>query len=77
MFGALAITLGWKTRVVAVLLAGFSLLTAVMSHNNLADQTQLIMFFKNLSIAGGFLLLAANGPGVLSLERRFEKKSAR
>jgi putative oxidoreductase len=75
VLGALAIILGWKTRVVAFLLAGFSLLTAVAFHNNLADQTQMIMFFKNLSIAGGFLLLLANGPGPLSLDRRSAKKS--
>jgi putative oxidoreductase len=74
VFGALAIVLGWKTRVVAFLLAGFSLLTAVAFHNNLADQTQMIMFFKNLSIAGGFLLLVANGAGPLSLDRRSIKK---
>ena len=44
--GALAIVLGWKTRVAAVLLAGFSVLTALTFHNNLADQTQMIMFSK-------------------------------
>ena len=76
VFGALAIVLGWKTRVVAFLLAGFSLLTAVTFHNNLADQTQMIMFFKNLSIAGGFLLLVANGAGPLSLDRRSVKKGS-
>jgi putative oxidoreductase len=76
VFGALAIVLGWKTRVVAFLLAGFSLLTAVAFHNNLADQTQMIMFLKNLSIAGGFLLLVANGAGPLSLDRRAVKVSS-
>jgi len=76
VFGALAIVLGWKTRVVAFLLAGFSLLTAITFHNNLADQTQMIMFFKNLSIAGGFLLLVANGAGPLSLDRRSRKKGS-
>jgi putative oxidoreductase len=70
ILGSLAIVLGWKTRVVAFLLAGFSLLSALTFHNNLADQTQMIMFFKNLSIAGGFLLLVANGAGSLSLDRR-------
>jgi putative oxidoreductase len=74
VLGALAIILGWKTRIVAFLLAGFSLLTAIAFHNNLADQTQLIMFFKNLSIAGGFLLLVANGAGPLSLDRRSANK---
>ncbi len=76
VFGGLAIVLGWKTRAVAFLLAGFSLLAAVTFHNNLADQTQMIMFFKNLSIAGGFLLLVANGAGPLSLDRRAVKKSS-
>jgi putative oxidoreductase len=73
VLGSLAIILCWKTRVAAFLLAGFSLLTAVTFHNNLADQTQMIMFFKNLSIAGGFLLLVVNGAGPLSLDRRFAK----
>jgi putative oxidoreductase len=73
ILGGLAIVLGWKTRIVAFLLAGFSVLTAVIFHRNFADQTQMIMFLKNLSIAGGFLLLVANGPGRLSLDRRFAK----
>ncbi|MGO8948295.1 MAG: DoxX family protein, partial [Ktedonobacterales bacterium] len=76
VLGGLAILLGWKTRVVAFLLAGFSLLTAVTFHNKLADQTQMIMFFKNLSIAGGFLLLVANGAGSLSLDRRSVNKGS-
>jgi putative oxidoreductase len=75
ILGSLAIIAGWKTRVVAVVLAGFSLLTALTFHNNLTDQTQMIMFFKNLSIAGGFLILAANGPGLLSLDRRAARRA--
>jgi putative oxidoreductase len=71
--GALAIILGWKTRIVAGLLAGFSVLTALTFHNNFADQIQMIMFLKNISIAGGFLLLIANGAGPLSLDRRWRK----
>jgi putative oxidoreductase len=74
VLGGLAIVLGWKTRVAALLLAGFSLLTAVIFHNNFADQIQMAMFFKNLSIAGGFLLLVVNGAGPLSLDRRSAKK---
>jgi putative oxidoreductase len=74
IFGSLAIVLGWKTRVAALLLAGFSVLTAFVFHNHLADQTQMLMFFKNLSIAGGCLLLAANGAGPLSLDQRAAKQ---
>jgi putative oxidoreductase len=77
VLGSLAIILGLKTRAAAILLAGFSLLTAVTFHNNLADQIQMIMFFKNLAIAGGFLLLVANGPGPLSLAQRAAKAGRR
>ena len=70
LLGALAIVLGWKTRIVAFLLGGFSLLSALIFHNNLGDQMQMIMFLKNVSIAGGFLLLVANGAGPLSIDRR-------
>jgi putative oxidoreductase len=68
--GALAIILGWRTRAAAILLGGFSLLTAFIFHSNFADQTQMIMFLKNVSIAGGFLLLVVHGAGPLSLDRR-------
>lgn len=71
--GALAVILGWKTRAAAALLAGFSVLTALTFHNNFADQVQMVMFLKNLSIAGGLLLLVANGAGPLSVDRRLTK----
>ena len=73
VLGAIALIVGWKTRVTAFLLAGFTLLAGVLFHNNFADQIQSIMFFKNVAIAGGLLLLVANGPGALSLDRRFAK----
>ena len=70
LLGSLAVIVGWKTRAAAALLAGFSLLAAFLFHNNFADQIQMIMFLKNVSIAGGFLLLVANGAGAISLDRR-------
>jgi len=73
VLGALAIILGWRTRIIAFLLAGFSLLSALIFHSNFADQIQTIMFLKNVAIAGGFLLLVANGAGPLSLDRRLVK----
>ena len=73
ILGALAVIVGWKTRVFAFLLAGYSLLTAVIFHSNFGDQIQMIMFLKNVSIAGGFLLLMANGSGPLSIDRRIAR----
>jgi len=70
LLGALAIALGWRTRLVAVLLAGYSVLTALVFHMNFADPVESVMFLKNLSIAGGFLLLVAHGAGGYSLDAR-------
>ncbi|MGH8050380.1 MAG: DoxX family protein [Arenimonas sp.] len=70
VIGALAIMLGWHTRKVAFVLAGFTLATGVLFHNNFADQIQMIMFLKNVSITGAFLLLVANGAGRFSLDAR-------
>jgi putative oxidoreductase len=72
-FGAIAIILGWQTRVAALLLAGYTLLAALIFHTNFADQIEMIMFLKNVSIAGGFLLLAVHGAGPISLDRRLAK----
>ena len=68
VLGAVAIVAGWQTRITAFLLAGFTLLSALIYHNDFGDQVQLIMFLKNVSIAGGFLLLAANGAGRFSMD---------
>jgi putative oxidoreductase len=73
VLGAIAIIIGWQTRVTALLLAGYSLLTALVFHTNFADQIEMIMFLKNVSIAGGLLLLVVNGAGPLSVDRRLAK----
>lgn len=66
----LLIAVGWHTRLAALALAGFSIAAAVLFHANFGDQMQMIMFMKNISIAGGFLLLTANGAGAWSLDQR-------
>ena len=70
VLGALAVMLGWKTRMAAFLVAGFSLLSAICFHHNFANQMEMIQFLKDTSIAGGFLLLVANGAGRRSIDRR-------
>ncbi len=70
----LAVIVGWWTRSAAFALAGFSILSALIFHFNLADQLQFIMFVKNFAIAGGFLFLVANGPGVYALDNRAASK---
>lgn len=70
IFAAIAIIVGAYARIAAFLLAGFSLMTAFVFHFNFADQIQTIMFLKNISIAGGLLLLVSAGPGAFSLHAR-------
>jgi putative oxidoreductase len=66
----LLIVVGYRTRIVATLLAGFCLLTAAIFHNQFADQIQMIMFLKNLAMTGGLALLASVGPGSLSVDAK-------
>lgn len=65
---AALLIIGFQTRIVAVLMALFTVVTAVAFHSNLADQGQFINFFKNISIAGGLLQIAAFGGGALSVD---------
>jgi len=66
----IAVILGFYARSAAFLLAGFSILTAIIFHFDFADQIQSVMFLKNVSIAGGLLLLVSAGPGALSMNSR-------
>jgi len=67
--GGLAILAGFMTRWVALALAGFSLVAAVLFHLDFGNQMQTIMLMKNLAIAGGFLALAAAGPGAFAVDK--------
>ncbi len=70
ILGALAIILGWKTRFVAVAMAGFSILSALFFHADFSNQAEMNAFMKNIAIAGGFLMLFANGPGAFAVDNR-------
>ncbi|GAB3918394.1 DoxX family protein [Kribbella albertanoniae] len=60
--GGLAILFGFLTRTTALFTAGFTLLTAFLFHSNFAEGVNSLMFMKNLTISGGFLLLAITSP---------------
>lgn len=72
---AILIVLGFFTRPVAVLFVFYTLGTAIIGHHYWdmtgdAVMPNMINFYKNISIAGAFILLAIVGPGALSLDRR-------
>ena len=57
-----------QTRIVAALMAAFSVVTALAFHHAFGDQNQLLHFLKNIAIAGGFLLLFVTGAGGASID---------
>ncbi|GHE97656.1 DoxX family protein [Thalassotalea profundi] len=64
------IIIGYQVRISALLLAGFTVLSALMFHADFSDQLQMISFMKNIAIAGGFLMLVVHGGGAMSLDNR-------
>jgi putative oxidoreductase len=68
--GGVIVAAGLFTRFASVALAGFCVLTALLFHRDIGNTGQFIDFFKNLAIAGGFLVLAAHGAGAWSFDRR-------
>ncbi len=70
LLAGIALVIGFKQRLAALALAAFCVGSAVLFHFELADQMQFIMFFKNLAIAGGLLVLAVHRPGPWTLDRK-------
>jgi putative oxidoreductase len=72
---AILIVLGFFTRPIALLFVFYTLGTAIIGHHYWdmsgdAVMPNMINFYKNISIAGAFLLLAVTGPGAISIDRR-------
>jgi len=73
--GGLLLLAGYQTRIVASVLAVFSIITALVFHHAFGDQNQMIHFMKNLAMAGGLLQVASFGAGAFSLDGRSGKLS--
>lgn len=75
LLGGLAVAIGWHARWAALALALFTIAASLLFHRFwavAADQAfvQQLLFMKNLSVAGGLLLVFALGPGAASLDAR-------
>ena len=70
ILAGLAVIVGFQTRLAALGLAGFCLLSGLLYHFDPSNQMQMNSFFKNLGMGGGFLALVAAGAGRFSVEAR-------
>lgn len=75
--GGIALLVGWQARLSAFLLAGFSIVSGFLFHylpslgmEGMEAQGQMISFMKNVTIAGGMLMVVAFGAGAVSVEKR-------
>ena len=66
----LFVIIGYQTKLSSILLALFSIITAVIFHSDFSDQMQLIAFLKNIGLAGGFIFLAAHGAKEWAVENK-------
>ncbi len=70
ILGGIAILIGFKARLVAILMAGFSIVSAILFHQFWIDESQMNPFMKNIAMAGGFLMIFAHGAGAYAVDDR-------
>ena len=66
----LLLIVGYQTKISALVLAIFTLATALIFHADFTSQMQLTSFLKNFAIAGGFLIIFVNGAGKYSIDHK-------
>ena len=66
----LLLIVGYQTKISALVLAIFTLATALIFHTDFSNQMQLMSFLKNIAIAGGFLIIFARGAGKYSIDQQ-------
>ena len=66
----LLLIVGYQTKISALVLAIFTLATALIFHTDFTNQMQLTSFLKNFAITGGFLIIFVNGAGKYSIDHK-------
>ena len=66
--------IGYKTRISALIMALFTLTVAIIFHTDFQNQMELIIFLKDIAIAGGFLIIFTNEPKNLTFDYFLKSK---
>ena len=67
--------IGYKARISALIMALFTLTVAIIFHTDFQNQMELIIFLKDIAIAGGFLIIAANEPKICSIDYMLKSRA--
>jgi putative oxidoreductase len=70
IIGGLMLIAGFQTRITALALGAFCVLSGLLYHFDLADQMQMTQLLKNLALAGGYIALSVVGAGALSADAK-------
>ena len=70
----LLLIIGYKTKWAASVMALFTFTVAIIFHTNFSEGMQMILFLKDIAIAGGFMIIIVYGPGKISLDHYFKSK---
>ena len=66
--------IGYQTRISAVAMFIFTIAVTIIFHNDFGNHIQFMALLKNLSIAGGFLIIASNEPKICTLDYYLKSK---
>ena len=65
---------GYRTKWIASIMALFTLSVALIFHTDFNEEMQMMLFLKDIAIAGGFLIIAANEPKICSIDYFLKSK---
>ena len=70
----LLLIVGYKTKWAASVMALFTFTVAIIFHTDFSEGIQMMLFLKDIAIAGGFMIIIAYGPSKISLDYYFKLK---
>ena len=70
----LLLIIGYKIKWTASIMALFTFTVAIIFHTDFSEGMQMMLFLKDIAIAGGFMIVIAHGPGKISLDYYFKSK---
>ena len=74
MLFPLLLIIGYRTKWAASVMALFTFTVAIIFHTDFSEGMQMMLFLKDIAIAGGFMIIVAYGPSKISLDYYFKSK---